>query len=98
MATPEVVSSIAYISPMALLKPSWNDNTFSLRSKTRLVRYLLVSMTVTAKKIPGGGIETTWSRKILHIPHKDHITNEDVRNRIRQAAGPFEDLPTTGKK
>ena len=33
-------------------------------------------------------------RKILHISHKDHVTNEEVRAKIRQAIGPHEDLLT----
>ena len=37
-------------------------------------------------------------RKLLCISYKDHITNEEVRNRIRQANGPYEDLLTTVKK
>ena len=30
--------------------------------------------------------------------YRDHDTNEEVRNRIRQAIGPYEDLLTTVKK
>ena len=31
-------------------------------------------------------------RKILHISYKDHVTNEEVRAKIKQAIGPHEDL------
>ena len=31
-------------------------------------------------------------RKILHISHKDHVTNEEVRAKIQQAIGPHADL------
>ena len=37
-------------------------------------------------------------RRLLGISYKDHITNEEVRNRIRQAIGPYEDLLATVKK
>ena len=37
-------------------------------------------------------METRCYRKILNISHKDHITNEEVRAKIRQAIGPLEDL------
>ena len=31
-------------------------------------------------------------RKILHISYKDHVTNEEVRAKIQQAIGPYEEL------
>ena len=37
-------------------------------------------------------------RKILHISYKDHVTNEEVRAKIRQAIGPHEDLLTIVKR
>ena len=37
-------------------------------------------------------------RKILRISYKDHITNEEVRRRIQQITGRYEDLLTTVKK
>ena len=36
---------------------------------------------------------TTW-RKILHISHKDHVTNEKVRAKIQQAIRLHEELQT----
>ena len=36
--------------------------------------------------------------KILHIPYKDYITNEEVHNRIQAAICPFADLLTTTEK
>ena len=36
--------------------------------------------------------------KILRIPYKDHVTNEEVRAKIQQAIGPHEDLLTTVKR
>ena len=46
-------------------------------------------------------IQTTEMRcfqRLLGISYRDHVTNEKVRNRIRQAIGPYEDLLTTVKK
>ena len=37
-------------------------------------------------------------RKILRISYKDHVINEAVRNEIKQAIGPYDDLLTTVKK
>ena len=37
-------------------------------------------------------------RKTLHISHKDHVTNEEVRAKIQQAIGPHEDILTIVKK
>ena len=31
-------------------------------------------------------------RKILHFSYKDHVTNEEVRAKIKRAIGPHEDL------
>ena len=36
--------------------------------------------------------------RLLGISYRDHVTNEKVGNRIRQAIGPYEDLLTTVKK
>ena len=46
-------------------------------------------------------IQTTEMRcfqRLLGISYRDHVTNEKVGNRIRQAIGPYEDLLTTVKK
>ena len=37
-------------------------------------------------------------RKILRILYKDHVTNEEVRAKIRQTIGPHEDLLTIVKR
>ena len=36
--------------------------------------------------------------QILHISHKDHVANEEVRAKIQQAIGPHEDLLTIVKR
>ena len=37
-------------------------------------------------------------RKLLGILYRDHITNEEVKARIRHAIGPYEDLLTSVKR
>ena len=37
-------------------------------------------------------------RRLLGISYKNHITNEEVRNRIKQASGPHKDLLSTIKR
>ena len=37
-------------------------------------------------------------RRVLGISYRDHVTNEEVRNRIRRAIGPYEDLTTVKKR
>ena len=43
-------------------------------------------------------MEVKRYRKILHISHKDHVTNEEVRAKIQQAIGPHEGLLTIVKR
>ena len=43
-------------------------------------------------------MEMRCYRKILSISFKDHITNKEVHNRIKQAIGPYEDLLTMVKR
>ena len=43
-------------------------------------------------------MEMSCYRNIFFISYKDHITNEEVHNRIQQAIGPYEDLLSTVKR
>ena len=38
------------------------------------------------------------SKKLLGISYRDHITNDAVRDRIRRAIGPYDDILTAVKK
>ena len=43
-------------------------------------------------------MEMRCYRKILRISHKDHVTNEEVCAKIRQASGPHEDLTVVKRR
>ena len=105
---PEILSRIALTTAaLTRLKPVWNDRSISLSSKIRLMRSLVTSIflyvceswILTAelqRRIQA--MEIRCYRKILHIPYKDHVTNEEVCAKIQQAIGPLEDLLTTVKR
>ena len=89
------------------LKPLWNDRNITVSSKIRLMRSLVMSIFLYAcetwtlsadlqKRIQA--MEMRCFRKILRISYKDHVTNEAVRNKIKEAIGPYDDLLTTVKK
>ena len=104
----EILSRIAQtIGASTKLKTIWKDKNIALSSKIRLMRSLVISIflcacetwTLTAeleKKIQTA--EMRCFRRLLGISYRDHVTNEKVGNRIRQAIGPYEDLLTTVKK
>ena len=88
-------------------KTIWKDKNIALSSKIRLMHSLVISIflyacetwTLTAeleRKIQA--TEIRCFRRLLGISFRDHVTNEEVRNRIGQAIGPNEDLLTTLKK
>ena len=85
----------------------WKDKSIKLSSKIRLLRSLVHSVflyacetwTLTAeleRRVQAS--EMRCFRRLLGISYQDHTTNEEVKNRIRQAIGPFEDLLTTIKR
>ena len=43
-------------------------------------------------------LEMRYYRRLLSISYKDHVTNEEVRNRIQNATGGHDDLLTMVKK
>ena len=92
---------------MARLKPVWNDRSISLSSKIHLMHSLVTfiflyaceSWTLTAEL--QRRIQATEMRcysKTLNISHKDHITYEEVRDKIQQAIEPHENLLTIVKR
>ena len=99
---PEILPRIVQTTAaLTRLKPVWNNRSFSLSSKIRLMHSLVTSIflyaceswTLTAelqRRIQA--MEMRCYRKILPIPYKDHVTNQEVRAKIQQAIGPHEDL------
>ena len=91
----EILSRIAQtIAALAKLKPVWNDTSISLSSKIRLMRSIVISIflcaceswTITAelqRRIQA--MEMRCYRKILPTSYKDHVTNEELRAKIRQS-------------
>lgn len=94
---PEIVSKIAQtIVALTKLNTIWRDRNISISSKIRLMRSLVISVflyaceswTLTAyleKRIQA--LEFRCYRKLLGISYRDHITNVEVRNRVKQAIG-----------
>ena len=105
---PETLSRTAQTTAaLTRLKPVWIDKSISLSSKIRLMRSLVTSIflyaceswTLTAelqRRIQA--MEMRWYRRILHISYKDHVTNEEVYAKIKQAIKRHEDLLTIVKR
>ena len=102
---PEVLSRIAQTTPaLSRLKIIWRDKSISLASKVKLMRTLVLSTFFYAceswtliveieRRIQA--LEMRCYRRLLNISYKDHVTNEEVRNRIQSAVGVHGDLLTT---
>ena len=107
-SNPEILSRIAQIAAaLSKLKIIWRDKNISLASKVKLMRTLILSTflyaceswTLTAeieRRIQA--LEMRCYRRLLNISYKNHVTNEEVRNRIQNAIGVHDDLLTMVKK
>ena len=105
---PETLSRIAQTTAaLSRLKIIWRDKNISLASKVKLVRTLILSTflyaceswTLTAeieRRIQA--LEMRCYRRLLNISYKDHVTNEEVRNRIQNAIGVHDDLTMVKKR
>ena len=105
---PEILSRISQTtSALSRLKIVWRDKNISLASKVKLMRtpilstflYACESWTLTAeieRRIQA--LEMRWYRRLRNISYEDHVTNEEVRNRIQNAIGVHDDLLTMVKK
>ena len=105
---PEVIARIAMTAAtLTKLDIIWKDKAIKLSSKIRLMRSLVNSVflcacetwTLTAeleKRVQG--LEMRCFRKLIGISYKNHITNEEVRNRIKQTSIPYKDLFSTIKR
>ena len=102
-STPEILSRIAQTTAaLSRLKIIWRDKN-SLASKVKLILstflYACESWILTAeieRRIQA--LEMRCYRRLLNISYKDHVTNEEVRNRIQNAIGVHDDLLTMVKK
>ena len=79
----------------------WKAKNIALSTKIRLQRSLIISIflyacetwTLTAeteRKLQT--MEMRSFRRLHGISYREHITNEEVRSRIRQATGPYKEL------
>ena len=105
---PEVLSRIAQTTAaVTKLKVIWTDKNIAINSKIRLVRSLTMSIflyacetwTITAdieRRIQT--LEMRCFRTLLGISYRDHITNEEVKAKIRNAIWTYEDLLTSVKR
>ena len=101
---PEILSRIAQTTAaLSRLKIIWRDKNISLASKVKLMLstflYACESWTLTAeieRRIQA--LEMRCYRRLLNISYKDHVTNEEVRNRIQNATGVHDDLLIMVKK
>ena len=104
----EFLSRIAQTTAtLSRLKIIWRDKNISLASKVKLMRtlisstffYVCKSWTLTAEiERRMQALEMRCYRRLLNISYKDHVTNEEVHNRIQNASGVHDDLLTIVKK
>ena len=105
---PEILSRIAQTTAaLSRLKIIWRDKNISLVSKVKLMRTLILSIFLyTCENWTLTGeierriqyFETRCYRRLLDISYRDHVTNEEVRNRIQNAIEVHDDLLTMVKK
>ena len=103
-SNPEILSRIAQTTAaLARLMIIWRDKIISLASKVKLMRTLILftflyaceSWTLTAeieRRIQA--LEMRCYRRLLNIFYKNHVINEEVRNRIQNAIGMHDDFLT----
>ena len=99
---PEVLSRIAQsTTALAKLNIIWKHKNITVATKLRLMRSLVTSIflyaceswTLTSdleRRIQA--MEMRCFRKILRISYKDHITNEEVKSKVRREIGTYKDL------
>ena len=107
-AKSEILSRIAQTTvAVSRLKIIWRDKKISHASKVKLMRTLILSTFLYAceswiltaeieRRIQA--LEMRCYRRLLKNSYKDHVTNEEVRKRIRNAIGVHDELLTMVKK
>ena len=105
---PEILSRIVQTTAaLSRLKIIWRDKNISLASKVKLMRTLILSTFLYAceswpltveieRRIQA--LEMRCYRRLLNISYKDHVTNEEVRSKIQNATGVYDELLTMVKK
>ena len=92
---------------LSRLEIIWRDKNILLASKVKLMRtfilstslYACESWTLTAeieRRIQA--LKMRCYRRLLKISYNDHVTNEEVRNRIQNAIGVHDNLLNMVKK
>ena len=104
----DILSRIAQCTTtMTILKPIWNEQNITLRSKVRLMRTLMISILLYACETwtltielqrRTKAVEMRCYRCLLHISYKYHITNEIVCKKIQAAIGPYEYINNCEKR
>ena len=104
----EILSRIAQTTAsLSKLKILWRDKNISFACKVKLMRTLILSTflyaceswTLTAeieRRIQA--LEMRCFRRLLNISYQNHLTNEEVCNRIQNAIGGHDDPLTMVKK
>ena len=104
----EILSRIVQTTAaLSRLKIIWRDKNILLASKVKLIWTLILSTflyaceswTLTAeigRRIQA--LEMRCYRTLLNISYKDHVTNEEVRNRIQNATGMHDDFTMVKKR
>ena len=107
-SNPEILSRIAQTTAaLSRLKIIWRDKIIAVASMVKLMRTLILSTflyvceswTLIAEiERRSQALEMRCYRRLLNISYKDHMTNEEVRNRIQNATGVHDDLLIMVKK
>ena len=105
---PEILSRIAQTTAtFSRLKIIWRDKNISLASKVKLMwtlilfifLYACASYTLTAEIESWiQALEMRCYRRLQNNSYKDHVTNEEVRNRIQNAIRVHDDVLNMVKK
>ena len=103
---PEILSRLAQTTAaLSRLKIIWRDKKISLASKVKLMLILSAFLyacecwTLTAeidRRIQA--LAMRCYRRLLNISYKDHVTNEEVCNRIQNTTGVHDNLLTMVRK
>ena len=99
----QTIARVATLRQKSMIKldisPIYSVLTLMRSLAMSIFLYACETWTITAdieRRIQA--LEMRCFRKLLGISYRDHITNEEVKARIGNAIGPYEDLLTTVKR